>query len=359
MSRIYSIDFLKLIFALLIALGHESASFYLPGEKYAVDFFFVISGFFLARKFYSKLKLSKEEVEKYNRGGGYNYTKEHIKQLYPHYLFSLIILILYIVIRNIFYAIKANPLAISYEGMLSKIYDTLPEFFMLQNSGFYVGGMNYPLWQVCNMLIVGYFLYTLLVKNEKITTQIICPLSIILIYTWLYSGNIDWFGRVGPIYIPLIRTLAPMSLGIILYKFTMSEDYKNLVNKNNGVLLNTFSVLSFIILFLYDRKGYVCLILFTFLILGLFNEKSWINKILNRKIFKSFGNLSYSVYLNHALIIYFVNDLYDVLGRHFGFSLYKWQFDILYVIILLIYSIATMNIIKVINDKKRQKLKEQ
>ena len=321
MKRIYSIDFLKLVFAILIALAHDNT---------------------------------------YIRGAGYDYTKDHIKQLYPHYLFSLIILIVYIVSRNILYTLKSNPLAVGLDGMLLKLYNTIPEFFLLQNSGFYDGGMNYPLWQICNILIVGYFLYALLSKNEKFTTQIICPLSIILVYTLLYTG-VDQFGRIGAIYVPLLRALAPMCLGIILYKFTMSTDYKYLINKNKGIPLNILSVLSLLMLFTYEQKGYVFLILFVFVILELFNEKSWINKVLNRKIFKSFGDLSYAVYLNHALIIYFVNDIYDVFMRHFNLNLDKWQLDIVFVIILLVYSIITMNIVKLLKDKvvkKKNKMQQ-
>ncbi len=50
MKRLYSIDFLKLIFAYVIAyfhFGHTIA----PGPTVTVQIFFFISGFFLAKKF--------------------------------------------------------------------------------------------------------------------------------------------------------------------------------------------------------------------------------------------------------------------------------------------------------------------
>lgn len=52
MKRIYSIDFLKLVMAISIALYHYKVN--TPISTYAVTFFFVISGVFLAKKYYSK-----------------------------------------------------------------------------------------------------------------------------------------------------------------------------------------------------------------------------------------------------------------------------------------------------------------
>ena len=39
-----------------------------------------------------------------------------------------------------------------------EIYFLIPEIFLVQNVGFFGGGINYPLWQMC-ALIVSSFLY--------------------------------------------------------------------------------------------------------------------------------------------------------------------------------------------------------
>ena len=82
-KRLYSIDFLKFIFAVLIAYSHFGVN--LPGATIAVDFFFIISGFFLGRKYY---KCSFKKNEQYNQE---NYTLDHIQKLYPHYIFHLLL----------------------------------------------------------------------------------------------------------------------------------------------------------------------------------------------------------------------------------------------------------------------------
>ena len=53
MKRIYSIDLFKLVFAYVIAFFHYGTTIS-PGPTAAVQIFFLISGFFLARKYYSR-----------------------------------------------------------------------------------------------------------------------------------------------------------------------------------------------------------------------------------------------------------------------------------------------------------------
>lgn len=51
--RVYALDVLKLFLAYVVAYFHGSMEFR-PGPTLAVQIFFMISGFFLARKFYDR-----------------------------------------------------------------------------------------------------------------------------------------------------------------------------------------------------------------------------------------------------------------------------------------------------------------
>ena len=51
MERNYSIDFLKILFALSIACGHFKGS--VLSSDLIVELFFILSGFFLVNSFYS------------------------------------------------------------------------------------------------------------------------------------------------------------------------------------------------------------------------------------------------------------------------------------------------------------------
>ena len=343
MSRIYSIDFFKLFFAYLIAYSHFGIN--LPGANIAVVFFFIISGFFLARKYYAKShSFSKEKV--YNEK---TYTIDHIKSLYPHYIFSLILMFGYYIVKNIYYILIQSDAAKTLSDLVTDLYELIPELFLLQNVGFFNGGMNYPLWQVCALLICGYFIYALLCYNERLSTTVIFPLSIILIQVYLMGGS-DPFGTVGPIYIPLIRAFSSMSIGVIAYKFTQSIYYQTIITKYS-LILNLSSVVALFSIFYFGPFNNISLITSVVIILALVNRDSWINLLLNRKFFRNFGDFSYAIYLNHALIIWIVEDFTPEIINVFNIQYTEWKWGILFGMVLTLYSILTMTIVKKLKEK--------
>ena len=129
MKRIYSIDLFKLVFAYIIALGHFGITL-APGSGVTVQIFFIISGFFLAKKFYGKRS---------HEDGGYNqwnYTLDHVRSLYPHYLFSLLVLVCSQIIKPAI--ILVTQFDLSQIGVIGrKLYGLIPELVFLQNAGFY------------------------------------------------------------------------------------------------------------------------------------------------------------------------------------------------------------------------------
>ena len=82
-KRIYSIDVLKLVFAYIIAFFHFGTTI-APGPTVAVQVFFIISGFFLGKKFYAR-----SFADGGKSYGAWDYTLDHVSSIYPHYLFSL------------------------------------------------------------------------------------------------------------------------------------------------------------------------------------------------------------------------------------------------------------------------------
>ena len=345
--RIYSIDLLKLLFAYLIAFSH--LNIYLPGAGSAVAFFFIISGYFLARKYYSK-KIANEK-------GAYNgalYTLEHIKSLYPHYIFSLVVMFAYFCVRNVYYIYTDNSSAISLMAMLHKAFYLLPEIFMVQNIGFFDGGMNYPLWQVCALLICGYFIYSLLCYNEKLSIHIIFPLSIILIQVYLKHSSVDLFDTVGMVYIPLIRAFSAIAYGVLLYKFLNSEYYARHIIRHK-LFLNCCSIVALVSIFVLIDNN-ILFITGAFIMAALVNPNSWLNAVLNRKASRQFGEFSYAIYLNHALVIWFVRDFKNKIFGLLRTAEAEWKTAVLFFVILTVYSVVTTYIIKTFKKKRCNKL---
>lgn len=337
-----------MLFAYFIALGHFGVATS-PSANPTVQIFYIISGFFLAKKFYSKS--FSDGGKSYNQ---WDYTKQHVGALYPHYIFSLIMILLFYAVRLLF-AFFANPSFSHISDVIKLFYDAIPEALLLQNTGFFGGGINYPLWQLCALIIAGYFVYALLCINEKIARMVIFPAAILMIQAFLKT-KVDIWGTVGFFHIPLLRAFSPLCIGVLVYYFTTTEYYEKL--KSQKLVYNLAAVISLVLIFFADERKNVFLIIFPLVLVSLYDENSWLNKIFNYSIFKKFGDFSYAVYLNHALIKRILElELFPRLKVNFGFEFLHWQKVLLYLVLITAYSILTVFIVNRL--KKSIKIKKE
>ena len=333
MKRIYSLDLFKLCFAYIIALGHFGTQVS-PGSSVTVQIFFIISGFFLARKFYTKSHPYQENS--YNQ---WNYTLDHVKTLYPHYLFSLLIL----VCCHLLESLVTGDHSLSLYGAAQKLYELIPELLLVQNAGFFGGGINYPLWQMCVLVISGYFVYGVLCLNERNARYFVFPAAILMIQTLLAQGTDIW-GSVGFFHVPLLRAFSPMCIGVLVYYLTTTPYYAAIKNRSN--LFNILSVLALISIFVFKDHQNIFLITFCLVLLALYDEESWLNLVFNRKCFRRFGEFSYAIYLNHALIISLSRDVFfPIVNRVIGRELPGALETAAYLVILTVYSVVTLFIV--------------
>lgn len=336
MKRKYSLDFFKLLFAYLVALSHFGTAVS-PNGDVLVHFFYVISGFFLARKFYTKSY--SDQAKAYNQ---WNYTLDHVKTLYPHYLFSLVVLAGYFLVVE-FRILLSQPSLHQVNTIIQKLADLIPEFLLLQNAGPFNGGINYPLWQLCALLIGGYFVYALLCFNEKLSRELIFPAGILMIQALLVTG-VDIWSPFAFFHLPLLRAFSPLCIGVLTYYFTTTDYYTKI--KEQTVAFNLISVFSVFLIFVLDDYHNLYLITFVIVLLAIFDENSWINRVLNRRLFRSFGNFSYAIYLNHALIAYVLKRNFfpriPFLCDHPHKALFQ---NITYLIAISVYSVITLSLV--------------
>lgn len=344
MKRIYSIDFFKLLFAYFIALGHFGANV-TPNGGVTVQLFFVISGFFLGKKFYEKNK--DKRIIEYNQ---WDYTIDHVKSLYSHYIFSLVIMVLYSLMIHFVKFIRTMDIS-QLSAIFKEMYSLIPEILLLQNVGFFGGGINYPLWQVCTLVVASYFIYGLLCINEKLSREMIFPAAVLMIQAFLSTG-VDSWGTVVFFHTPILRAFSALCIGVLVYYFITTHYYKTITEKK--WLFNIASLVAFLTLFIYNDYHNIHLITFVVLFLAMYDINSWINKILNLKIFKDFGKLSYAIYLNHALVINILNlHIYPRVNQLIDGKLTNCCRIIVFLILLTIYSIATLCIVGKIEDLKK------
>lgn len=346
MKRIYSFDVFKLLFAYLIAVFHFGTALP-PGPSIAVELFFIISGFFLGKKFYEKYQADPE-----NKYDQICYTKDHVKSLYPHYIFSLIVLTVYTFFAGILTFLR-EPSARQIVMIVKNVYAIIPELFLLQNTGFFGGGTNYPLWQLCTLVISGYFVYGLLYKNEKLSREFIFPAAILMIQAFLASSDDIW-GTVVFFHIPLLRAFSPLCMGVLAYYFTTTSYYRYITSKK--LLFNLASIFAFLSLYAPEAYHNIYLITFVILLLAMYEPESWINKLLNRKIFKGCGQLSYAIFLNHAVVIDLLKDqIFPLLFGSADSLSVKLIQHVIFVVLLTGYSLFTVSTVNKLVRRFSQK----
>ncbi len=328
MKRMYSLDLLKLVLAYVVAFFHVGIDVN-PGSTVAVQIFFIISGFFLARKFCAR------------RGSGYgpwDYTWDHVKSLYPHYLFSLGMIFLYLTARAVLYFLM-DPSWQAFAQILTSIYDQIPDLLLLQSSVHFHNSMNYPLWQISALLISGYFVYALLDRNEKTARTLIFPAAILMIQSLLNTG-VDLWANYGPFYLPLLRAFGPMCIGVLTWYFTGTDLFHKALKYRKT--WNLFSVLALVSIFTFSRHDVIFLVTTPLVILACTREDSWISRFFSHSCFRWCGNYSYAIYLNHALIQRVSYALVFPRLERLGLPLNTWQQGVVYFVLLSGYSVLTL-----------------
>ena len=254
-----------------------------------VEFFFVISGFFIV------INSSKKTLS------SYKYVLNQLLKIYPIYLMAFCFcFIIYLIQNNI---------AFSYVPLLlwnAKWEILMCNLFVLSNNTIYNNG-GAPAF-IPALLFATLVLHYLYNNHKKISINIIIPFIIVCGIGRIFyvAGNISqWLKFDNVIALGIIRAFVDISIGILF----ADKVYPYLKEKNKflNIFLLIFSILSFPLLILFRNNiDSFDLILWIF-IFGLFiteatilfnNRFSKINKIL-----VSFGKLSFPIFMFHYGVI--------------------------------------------------------
>lgn len=337
MKRIYSLDFLKLFFAYIIAFYHFGWELS-PGPVITVQIFFIVSGFFLGKKFYAKSHADCGETY-----GPWQYTLDHAKSIYPIYLFSVLAFFCFLFARSALYFVL-EPTLEKFSAMALDIYNQIPDLLFLQSAYRFHESFNYPLWQVSALLIAGFFVYGLLCQNEKLSRNLLFPAAILMIQCLLYYGQADLWGSWGPFYVPLLRAFSPLCIGVLTYVFTTTPYYGTL--KRHKTAFNLATLYGLAAIFAYGDRANIFLLSAALLVLNCWDETSWLNKLLNRSIFRHCGKLSLSIYVNHALIARILE------ARLYHSTMAPWMKNTLYFAAVTAWSVLALVIVETLRKRK-------
>ena len=169
-ARLIGLDFFRFFFIIWICLFHFETPFATDHANIAVEFFFIVSGFFLTRT-WKKGSLSPFE-----------YTKNRIERLFPPYIVALILTYAITIIRNL----NESSLEIHPNDYL---FAFISESSLLQETGWFSLSFGFTTWFVSALVIAGYFIYAFLYSCQKTAFSIILPITIITGYTAIASNN--------------------------------------------------------------------------------------------------------------------------------------------------------------------------
>lgn len=323
--RILKLDGLRGVFSLMIVFFHYDIrllpnflgdNFIIRQSWIFVEFFFVLSGFLIANNYYNFITFKHLKIFIYKR----------FIRLYPLLLFSTLIFLFFEVFSNIFFQNHINHP----ESISSLIYKTVDTLFLTNSTPFFGNsdGMNGPSWSISSemisYLIFGIIIYISKPKYRLWIFGFIIILSIIL-QVIFKDLDLDF---------SFLRGTLSFSLGVLLYKINLIK-----LNVSNYFELMVPLIVLYIMYFINSDSSQnifyrivIINLVFFFSIFILLKTNGIISIILEKTFFQFLGRISYSIYLNHLIVI--------TLFSRFIFSVIKIDQSILNQLFVFITSIV-------------------
>ncbi len=290
----YIIEFLRFFFTMGVVVGHayniffmgKSPSYTIQFPNACVDFFFVLSGFFLASHFVPVVSGNAEAGEAYIK-----YNFQRIRLLFPLLVVAALEGIVYEALRGHFYAEKWGTF-------------------------FFLGGVNKfkgwnVIWYITSLFWCSLASSALLCRFKKSAVFVHLPLiafiSLSVMNYWGCSnlGGVplldDWFSA------GLVRGMCGISFGIESYYLSLYAK-KNIGRVRKGAL-GFFSVsieVFFILLVIYlavkqkfNNKEFLMFFAASALLLVLNLKQQIVFRCLNQSFWAKFGKISSMIYVTH------------------------------------------------------------
>ncbi|WP_419211073.1 acyltransferase family protein [Maribacter sp. X9] len=343
--RITKLDGLRGIFSFMIIFFHYdnrilpefvSQNFVKNGAWIFVEFFFVLSGYVISYN-YDNLSTKNEF---------WIYLKKRFIRLYPLLFFTIMVYFLFELLGSTILKSFIN----TPETVPSLILATIDSLLFTNSTPIFGdtdGGMNSPSWSISAEMIsyIVFGLATIYLSKKNKTIFYICLILVSMSILLKFKPPVNYF---------FLRAFVSFSLGYLLFKVSKFRiPFKDWMEYLIPIALllvmymihdNTFGLAHF-------NGNFTINIIFFFSILMLLKTDGTITRILDSPFVQFLGKISYSVYLNHLLII-------TVLPRFF-FKILKIEQNtytevgvlIFLCILILVYSALTYKYIELKGSK--------
>lgn len=284
---------ISVIFVILFHLNEKIFFFGYLG----VDIFFIISGYVIS------LTLHKEYI-KNDKINVFNFYLRRIKRLIPSIIVCVLsTYLLYLILIDLIYFKEISKSAFSSIFGFSNIY------YLLSNQDYFINRLDNPFIHTWSLGIEEqfYFFYPFILilfyKTYKIFNFNFFFLILIL-NLFLFAINFLDNSLLNNFYFPLTR-FWEILLGCLLFFSTK----KNLSFYKSSILIACYFLLCFYFIFFVDpiniKKNIITINSFIFI--TIYFNNNILLRLINTKFINYIGKISYSLYLYHFPIIFFLS----------------------------------------------------
>lgn len=303
MNRNIPLEALRFLFMSFLCLAHFDYNFAITSLHHGylvVEFFFIVSGFFLYRFF-----ISHPEI------GTLDFTIHRIKKFVVP-VFICLLLIMLLDRKQFFYP----PSVVCADTLMDKYFSHIHEFFFLQGIGLTERmPISFPLWFIGVLLVGGGIIHSLLRNYYQKAVSLFIPIMILFAISYNYwDGNLcigNVVTHIRGIHPSLVRGISEIGLGVMTAHIYARKLY--FFNRNT-LLLDIWGVICLIgfIIMLFARGNFDYLVYFFIpsTLVMCFNPHSVINRVFasdsTRIITNWLGGLSMYMFFIHGFVGTFI-----------------------------------------------------
>ena len=309
------IEFFRFIFCMAVILFHYDLLFPLNTEKFGlpfltsgrlgVEFFFLLSGYFLAAYAY-KINYSYESLSRTT----VLYTARKLSSIIPFHLF---LFTLSFVVKSIIQSPK------SFVDWFNWVLKSIPGFFLTIGTGVPEIAVLKDEWYISKMLLMCLILLPLLLRFRKTFARIVAPVIAIgligyMVYTTTILGGVDTrlFGDL--IAKTTVRAFAEMALGIFIFEVVSYLKKCNLMKKHVRIISTCVEVILYcsciLIMTESDTKYEVFFLILMVMALTItLSGLSYGKTLFNHSFFYWLGRFSLPLYLSQRVIFTFFKNV--------------------------------------------------
>jgi peptidoglycan/LPS O-acetylase OafA/YrhL len=288
------------IAALLVVLSHINlffiSTFHVSKIVYVqpfVDLFFVLSGFVISLVYIKKAEWTKDFF--------YKFYSARFARIYPLYIITLIILAVLTVL-----AIRSSPHTYHNNEAISSVA-IIKQLLLVNAMPFaYCKMLILTSWSVSIEWWLYILLFPLLMLLKGVRSFLAKPVCMIilscLLILYLYQPHMTEAATVS--WPAFARGVVGFTLGWLTHwHFSNNTKLSEFCKRYCDIMMVVAAIILLISPLFIPTQPWTALIIFPFLILGLCYKGPTSTKVFSSKFFVILGDISYSVYLLHPIVL--------------------------------------------------------